>query len=177
MIKHIMKQKTFYIMAVLILVTTSGCGIQKTIEQKVTEEVVEKSIEQSANGNVDVDFNNGTTTINVNGQEISAQTGDNIKLPSNWREDIPLPDGITLKSAIVDATGSGTILFETNDSSEDIKNYFTETLEKNGWEKTAYIEVEDGTSLGFDKKDDATVSITTNTRESPLQVSLFVIEK
>ena len=110
------------ILAVGVL-TLSGCG--KSLSDRVTEGIIEKS----TGGNADVDVSNGSMNIDVEGMNF--QVGEDVKLPEDFPKDVYLPEN-KLLSAITNEK-SYTITFEVADKAEDAYKDYQEKLKAESW--------------------------------------------
>lgn len=81
-------------LALVLLTGVSGCG---KAAEKIGQKATEKAIESGADGNADVDISDGEMNIETEDGSFSVGSGE---IPDSWPEDVPLPDGLEVLSAM-----------------------------------------------------------------------------
>jgi len=121
-----MNKKLFVLTIILALgvLGLSGCG--KSLSDRVTENLIEKS----TGGQADVNTQDGNIKVNAGGMNI--ETGTNVSLPKNFPNDVYLPSDYKLLSAIT-SEKSYTISFETASTATDIFNTYKDKVVSDGW--------------------------------------------
>ena len=141
------------VIAISPLVLT-GCG--KSVSQIVGEKVAEKVIENSSGGKANVDVNSGN--VKVETDQGKFETGDNVKLPSDFPKDIYVVEG-SVKAAITDqSSGSFTVSIETDKSVSDVATLYQDKLKADSWKITGTMNFGETSSV-VAEKDDRTVSV------------------
>ncbi len=109
------------------VMTATGCG---QIAEQATEQALEQAAEQAGGGNVDLDLDSGTVT--VEGEDGSMAIGSDLALPDFWPADVPPFDGGSLISVVESGEGaSGTWQVEGNVT--DVAEAYRATLEGAGY--------------------------------------------
>lgn len=112
--------------------TGLGCDtITNKITEKATESIIENSIENNANGDVDVDFSDGT--VNFKGEDgAEVSYGQNLSLPSDFPSAVPLYKNGSIVSTSKTQEDAHYVM-TTKDSSADVVAWFEAEL--SGWTK------------------------------------------
>ena len=131
----------------LVAAASSGCG---QIVQKATEQAVEQAAEQAGGGNVDLDLDSGTVT--VQGEDGNMAIGSDLALPDNWPADVPPFDGGSLVSVMDSGTGvTGT--WQVDGSVKDVADSYRATLEGAGYSLEEGLVSEQMVTIGGVKGD------------------------
>lgn len=148
------KKKIFIILSLLaVAFLVTGCG------KKTAEKEVETAIEQSTNGQADVDIDNNSITINSNGSTYQASEAG-LELPDGFPSDVYVVDGkITFAYTYVQDSNYS-ITIQTDKSKDELKSLYTEQMKDAGWESTLSLDTTDITTLGNKKGDDRTANVT-----------------
>lgn len=133
-----MNKKTIAIIAAVVVLGIAGYLVKEKISQKAAETLMEKQMEKTFGGDVDVDISKsgekGTVTYEKGGEKATFTTEGNI--PSDFPKDIKIYPGAKVQGSYTGTTveGSGGMLgLSTNDSAEKVNNYYIENLPKDGW--------------------------------------------
>lgn len=105
------------------VLTLSGCA--KSLTDKMTEDLIEKS----TGGQANVDVSEGNMNIDVEGMNL--QVGDNVKLPDNFPKDVYLPEN-KLLSAVTNEK-SYTLTFEVSEKAQETYDTYQEKLKAENW--------------------------------------------
>lgn len=168
------KIKFYFLLPVLTLaiLTLAGCG--KSISQKAGELTAEKMIEAQSGGkaNVDIDRNN----VKIETEQGKFESGENVKLPSNFPADIYIIDG-TIKVAVTDQAGEGqTVSIETDKSVEEVSALYQEKLKSFGWEIAGTMNFGESATI-VAEKDNRSVSVVVIRSDDKTTVSITVTKK
>lgn len=156
-------------LAVLVL---AGCG--KSVLQKSNETAAEKIIEAQSGGKANVDINGNSVTVET--EQGKMQSGENVKLPSDFPTDVYVIDG-TIKVAITDqASGGQTISIETGKSLEEASAAYQEKLKSNGWKITGTMNFGEAATI-IAEKDERTVSVSIGASDGKTTVTVGVGKK
>jgi len=101
----------------------AGCG--KSLSDRITESLIEKS----TGGQADVNTNDGNIKINVEGTSI--ETGNNVSLPKDFPSDVYLPSN-NLLSAMT-SEKSYTISLEVKETPAEIFAIYKQKVANSGW--------------------------------------------
>ena len=159
------------VLAMTILVL-AGCG--KSVSQKASEKAAEKMIEAQSGGKADVDISG--QNMKVETDQGKWETGENVKLPSDFPKDVYIIDG-TIKMAISDqATGGQTISIETNKSVSEVSSTYQEKLKSDGWKITGTMNFGEASNV-IAEKDNRTVTVAINKSDDKTTVTIGVGKK
>ncbi|MFA6272193.1 MAG: hypothetical protein WC693_03730 [Patescibacteria group bacterium] len=148
-----MKKVSFIAIMLLAVALVAGAGCTK----KASENAAENILEESTGGDADVDIDDNTVRINVNGSSMEA--GDNVSLPADFPSDIYVADG-DLKSSSKTAENSFSVTIETTKSVSEMQTEYETELANDGWNVNTSLAFEGMVTLGGEKNDRmVTVSI------------------
>ena len=109
---------------------TAGCG------DAVTERVAEEAAEQAAGGDVDIDSDDGS--ISIESSEGSMQMGAGGSVPESFPDDMPLPETDFEVANTFEQSGDDGLelqmALQTEATVDELRAYFAEELPANGWE-------------------------------------------
>jgi hypothetical protein len=111
------------VLAVLAGLTTVGCG---AVAEKATEKATEKAIESQTGGDVDLDTDDGSVDVTTEDGSFSIGSG---KVPEEWPDDVPLPEGIEIASGSTSTTDDGTLVSITATTTADAADLLAELEE------------------------------------------------
>lgn len=150
----------------------SGCG-------QVAEEAAEQAIEQNGGGDVEIDADGDS--FSVEGEDGSISVGKD-ELPENFPSEITLPEGGTIESAtaVTDSKKDGWFIQSTyaDTSPEDLVTEFAGSMQDGGFEETSNTTFEEQTAIGYEGDSyDVAVIILGATSGSGSTMTLTVTEK
>lgn len=120
----------------------SGCG---QIVENATEQAIEQAAEQAGGGNVDLDLDSGTVT--VEGEDGNMAIGSDLALPDTWPADVPPFDGGSLVSVMDSGTGS-TGTWQVEGSVKDVADSYRAALEGAGYSLEEGLVSEEMVTIG-----------------------------
>lgn len=143
------------------------------------ERMVERAIEQTSQGGVDVDISrNGTVDIKgKDGENYNVSAGENVKIPDNWPSSVPvLPDAKLSFAGTMSGKeeGSVSVVYTTGKSVSDVATYYTESLVENGWTIEAQMSTGDGSVVSATKNENETVGIYISKSDDSTMVNVSV---
>lgn len=145
------------------------------------EHAIERAIEQSAGGDVDVDMDrDGSVRVTGdNGEEYNVSAGNNVSLPDNWPSSVPLPSNVNISYAgsmnAGDAETAGlSVVYTTKDSATEVAEYFKSTLEKEGWEIQATMATGDGSMVTASKGEEENVAVYIGSADGETTVNVSI---
>ncbi|MBI5037942.1 MAG: hypothetical protein HZC01_04555 [Candidatus Kerfeldbacteria bacterium] len=143
--------KVFCVLGIMLLaLVATGCT-------SPSEKVAETIIESQTNGDVDVDVDNETVSINTDGG--SFQSGEDVTLPDGFPSDVHVAEG-TLVSAIHVTDPDGySVSLNSSDSVTDLKSEYQSAIVDDGWTILGTYEVSGSVSFTAEK-DNRTLSVT-----------------
>jgi hypothetical protein len=139
-----MKKISLIAIMLLVVAVVAGAGCAKKASESLTENI----IEGSTGNDVDVDLDDETVRINVNGG--SMQVGENVSLPDDFPSDIHVADG-DLKSALKTAENAFSVTIETGKSVSDVKSEYETKLADGGWDVNTTLAFEGMVTMGGEK--------------------------
>lgn len=140
-----------------------GCG------KKTAENLAEKALEKATNSQVDVDTDNNTVKVNINGS--TSEFGDKVSLPSGFPSDIYIIDGTIKTATKVSQNEYFTVSIETTKSVTAADAEYQQKLKNDGWEITATYNISGNSTIAA-QKSDRTLSVSINESEGKTLVIL-----
>lgn len=118
--------KKLLVLSIVLSISVLGLsGCVKSISDRFSEKI----IEESTGGQANVNTQDGTVQVNVDGTSI--QAGENITLPANFPTDIYRPEGKLLSSMTNEQ--SFTISIEVKEAPQEIYAAYQQKLKADGW--------------------------------------------
>jgi hypothetical protein len=152
------------------VLTACQTPAQKTSE-KTAEKIAEKALEKSTGGKADVDIKN--KQVNVQTNEGSLQTGENVSLPADFPSDVYVIEG-TIKAVILNNKPKGyTVSLETDQTVSDVKTAYEEKIAADGWATTGIMDF-GGTVSIAGEKDNRTLSVIISASEGEEKTSIVL---
>ncbi len=157
-----MKKVTLFLLiaAVAGTLVVAGCGKKVTVKTQ--------------NGDVDADFDVGTNSANINVNGSTLQTGDSIKLPSDWPNDVYVIDG-TVKAAWSTPNVSYSASLETTKSLNEAKSLYESKLSTDGWTITMTGAIDVHSAAIIATKGTKSVQVSIGDADGPTVVILTVV--
>jgi hypothetical protein len=109
------------------------------------------SIFKKATNNVDVKRNGGQVTIKSKDGENSVSAGDNVKLPADFPNDVPIYKPSTLKYATESSKKNYSVAATTSSEPTAVIGYYNTELPKQGWVKISETSYTRGTTASYKK--------------------------
>jgi hypothetical protein len=157
-----MKKIAFLAFVVLSAVTLSACTPGKTVNEKISEEIVEKTLEGQTGAKVDVDSQGKNITIKSDDGQVQYSAGGEVDLPQNFpRELIVVDDAKVILAS--SGEGNSAISYVTNFEHEIVKQKYVGGLAGQGWKKEMEVDAGSGIMLTFRKE---TMSVVINVGEN-----------
>ena len=148
-----------------------SCGSENAVE-----DAMEQQIEEETGGDANVDIDGDAVRIETD--DGTFETGS-ASLPENWPEDVSVyPEGKVTYSAVMNpSTGDSGMAFviTTNDSVEDVTDYYKDQLPADGWTMEAAMEAGTMVVLGG-SKGERKVSLMITGSEDQTSVTVSVQE-
>lgn len=117
------------VIAALLSIGFAGCS---NPADEAAERLTEELVEGAGGGEVDVDIDDETITLSdEEGNEFSAGEGSTI--PDTWPAEVPLYEGGQLMFATVQAEGTASALWETDESVESASQNYDDVLTAAGY--------------------------------------------
>ncbi|MDX9893754.1 MAG: hypothetical protein RB292_05115 [Patescibacteria group bacterium] len=158
--------KIFYLLAVLMLLTATGCT-------SLTDKVAEKYVEGATGTDIDVDGNSVQIT-DREGNVISVDSGNT--LPADWPKGVVYYQAgtITDSSSLDLPQGKNfNLIILTTDDLDKIFAYYKDQLESDAWEIKLESHAE-GNSLLLAEKDNLSLSLMVELRDDQWQITQTV---
>jgi len=146
-----MKKVLVILSCFALVLVLSGCG------EKTAEKTAEKAIEKSTNGQVDVDIDDNTISVNTN--EGSMQAGEEVSLPAGFPSDVHVVDGTITMATNVTENDMYTVSVQTTKSVAAVKAEYDAQLVKDGWTIAASTAILDGALISATKGENRSISV------------------
>lgn len=160
--------KKYFLVSIIIMlvVFTAGCG------NKIVEKSIENNLGQKINGDVDLTDNG----FKMETEQGTLQAGENTKLPEDFPKDVSIIEG-KLLTAYKDKANDGFVVsIETNKDVSEVKKFYKENLENNGWQIVLDLSQEDVVSF-MGQKDQQTIMVGAEKKDDKVIVTLIVGKK
>lgn len=122
--------------------TVTACG---QIVENATEQAIEQAAEQAGGGNVDLDLDSGTVT--VEGEDGNMAIGSDLALPDTWPADVPPFEGGSLIS-VMDSGNGSTGTWQVDGTVKEIGDSYRATLEGAGYSLEEGLVSEEMVTIG-----------------------------
>jgi hypothetical protein len=159
----------YFILFISIMVMF-GCG--KKAGEEAAEKLAEKAMESSFDGKAKVDIEKGSVQIETEKGKMTMTTGDSVKLPADFPEDVLVYKGAKLSMAMEHPQGFNLNLQTKDDMSKVSEVYLAEMTAK-GWIKEMSMDMGGQKTMAF-KKDERSVSVMISPNEDMTQITLIV---
>ncbi len=117
------------------------------------ERIIERALESGTAGeyDVDVDRAGNVTYTGDDGESVSVAAGEDVKLPADWPDSLPVMSGAKITYAgTVNTTDNTTglmVSYSVDRAPADMVTYYKEELVSNGWKIEAVSETPSATML------------------------------
>ncbi len=144
------------------------------------ERMAERMIENSINGDIDIDSDSGQIEIKgEDGESMKVTTGKKTELPKDWPSSVPVFPGSTIESSMSIAgqeeSVSHNVTFSTNVDFDKVADFYNDELVKGGWTIAQTITTGDGSMITATKDDSNSVSVYIGTDDKGTTVTITVI--
>ncbi|MFA6106263.1 MAG: hypothetical protein WC745_01175 [Patescibacteria group bacterium] len=163
---------SFLLILPLFILILGGCG--KSASEIAGEKAAEKNIENQTGGQANVDINNGS--IKIEGSLGKIESGDNVKLPAYFPDDVYVIEGKIITAFSNQADKSITLSIDSTASIKEAFTIYQEKLKATGWLITGIMNYGDSANV-IAEKDKRTASIFMNKSGDKISVVLVIAEK
>lgn len=166
-----MKKVLILSFAAILVLSLTGCGIKKKIENKIGEAIGEKVVEGITNSNVDLDGDK----ITIKGEDGTEVTMGGTEWPENdLLKDVPKFDkgtinGVTESDALV-------MILIDNVEQKDFESY-CEEIKKRFTENSMSFDIDDVISYGADNGKGVYAQVAYNTSDSTLSINISKMQE
>jgi len=129
------------------------------------ERAAERMLERATGGEYDVN-KNGDGNIKISGkdgEEMNISTGNDVTLPENWPDSIPLlPDAkIGYAGSVSDGSGGTglTLTYTTSRNATEATNFYKDELASKGWTISATLATGEGSMISATNSSDEGVAV------------------
>jgi hypothetical protein len=147
--------------AVVLTIAASGCG-------SAAKKAVDHELKRNG-----VDVNEKDSSVTIKDDSGNALTYGSDKLPEGWPDELAMPDGTTIITALKNASSSGEVLAVSVGSKKSVKDFvkaLSDELSDAGWKKDQSLNYGGGTdesqTVSYKKNGKVVVIIATSTTES-----------
>ena len=134
--------------AMLLVQGCGGCG-QKASES-LAEKMVERAIKSEDGQDADVQLTEEGISIKSKDGQFSMSSGENVKLPDNFPEDIPLYPEAQLRMTTSSADGMS-VSQTTPDPVSTVAEKLKSNMTKNGWTEETAVNMQGNVILSYEK--------------------------
>ncbi len=140
-----------------------GC---KQATGSVTSEAMDTAIEKDSDGKVSVETNDGS---------FEATTGDKVKIPDDFPQDVPLPKNAEVISSVKSPEGF-VVMLQTSDASDKVVAQYTAEMKAKGWGGKVIMDMGESQMLTYNKDNEAhTVGIVVAKIEDVTHVQITIV--
>ncbi|MFA6512189.1 MAG: hypothetical protein WCV86_03645 [Patescibacteria group bacterium] len=145
--------KTILIVIGVLIIGGVGAWASGVFKEKVSESIIENTIESQSGDDVDVDLDlsGEETTINVNGSTLNL--GTDVDLPSDFPNDVYIPDDAEILAVANIEVGAYTVSMTSDRDVADLRQDYETQQSSDGWVIGSTITVGEGVSLIWEKND------------------------
>jgi hypothetical protein len=148
--------------AAVLTIAASGCG-------SAAKKAVDHELKRNG-----VDINEKDSSVTIKDDSGNALTYGSDKLPEGWPDELAMPDGTTIITALKNASSSGEVLAVSVGSKKSVKDFvkaLSDELSDAGWKKDQSLNYGGGTTdesqtVSYKKNGKVVVIIATSTTES-----------
>ncbi len=129
------------------------------------ERMIERAMEAGTGGEYDIDVerNGNVTYTGEDGESVSVAAGEDVKLPDNWPDSLPvMRDAKITYAGTVNTTEDTTGLmlsYSVGRTPADMISYYKEQFGANGWKTEAVSETPGATMISATHEDGSTVGV------------------
>ncbi|WP_126456864.1 hypothetical protein [Sulfuriflexus mobilis] len=162
-----MRLLPLFILGLVVLV--AGCG------QDAEEKAMEEMIEKSTGGDTDVDITKNQVTIKgeLEGSQYTLMGGEDVKLPKEFPDDIPIYPAAKVISSMQMPEGFSVVMTSGDDIDKVIATLEQE-MTANGWTVTQTMSMGTHSTLLYVKKE-RSANVAIGTMGSETQISISVV--
>ena len=141
------------ILVVLAVVLVGAYLMGRVITRKAGEFLSGKVLSGVTGGKVNVEGDGGKMTFENSEGKVSFEEGG--KIPEGFPKDFPVYSGAKVVSSFTantDGKDGMNVVWETNDSADDVFAFYKKDLVANGWKVTATFEQEGSMTTSFEQE-------------------------
>ena len=175
-------KKSFLLGGVLLaaVFVFSGCFLtdwaSEKASEKVSETITEQGLESVTNGDVDVDFDEGTFTVETEEGTVSIGQTD---IPADFPSNVPIySDTTVVWTSSSSADQAYWVDLESTDDFNTVETYYKDNVEKEGWEitdTTTYTADGQSTTIMYANDETNNLVITVSSSDDKVLISLNVM--
>lgn len=144
--------KLVLLLAILAVVVVAAVVVGRFVYSRVKETVFESFLSKTTGKEVEIDEEGEKVTVKSGETEFSFEEGG--ELPENFPEDFPIYSKAKLTSswtAQAEEKDGISLIWETEDSMEEVSAYYKRELVDAGWKVGLSTEAEETITMGFEK--------------------------
>jgi hypothetical protein len=130
-------------------VLLAACG---KAQESASEALAEQALEAQTGAEVDLDTEDGVSTLTMETDEGQLQhsVGENVPLPEDFPKDVVLPDDYTVVS-VMKMGPSQSVVLRSRETMATLYDQYKAGQTGNGWKETMSMQGPEGAALGFEK--------------------------
>jgi len=149
------------------LVAVTGC---KKASEKITEKLIEQSIEKDGGGKASVDIQEGKMTIKDADGTLEVASGDGAKIPAEFPKDVFLVKNAKVVMSMKSSDGMQ-VMLETKESVDEVAKLYAAGMKAQEWEEETNVNMGDSVMCAYKKGErEATVIITKGSTGAQVQI-------
>jgi len=130
-------------------VLLAACG---KAQESASEALAEQALEAQTGAEVDLDTDDGVSTLTMETDEGQLQhsVGENVPLPDDFPKDVVLPDDYTVVS-VMKMGPSQSVVLRSRETMATLYDEYKAGQASKGWKETMSMQGPEGAALGFEK--------------------------
>jgi hypothetical protein len=135
--------------AALFAIVLAACG---KAQESASEALAEQALEAQTGAEVDLDTDDGVSTLTMETDEGQLQhsVGENVPLPEDFPKDVVLPADYTVGS-VMKMGPSQSVVLRSRETMATLYDQYKAGQAGNGWKETMSMQGPEGAALGFEK--------------------------
>lgn len=173
-------KKPIIMVAVLLAATLvfSGCFLTDWATKKASEQITEGIAEQATNGEVDIDYGEGTVTVETEEGTMSMGQDD---IPEDFPSNVPVyADATVVWTSSSTADQTYWVDLESADEFTAVEAFYEDELPAQGWEvtdKTSYTADGQATTIFYANDGVNDLVVTVSSSDNKVMISLNAMAK
>lgn len=131
------------------VVLLAACG---KAQESASEALAEQALEAQTGAEVDLDTEDGVSTVTMKTDEGQLQhsVGENVPLPADFPKDVVLPDEYTVVS-VMKMGPTQSVVLRSPETMATLFIHYKDGQADRGWRETMSMQGPEGGSMGFEK--------------------------
>lgn len=127
----------------------AACG---QAQESASEALAEQALEAQTGAAIDLDTENGVSTLTMQTDEgpLQHSVGENVPLPADFPKDVVLPEEFTVVS-VMKMGPTQSVVLRSSETMAALYDQYKAGQTGRGWKETMSMQGAEGASLGFEK--------------------------